>query len=365
MRRVTLLLLALSAATASADEALFKRWDKDKNGQLSRQEVTGPMRRHFDRVDIDGSKSISLAEHNAAFAFVRQRAAAANKTGISGLDLRPNLPYAGTDNPRQRLDLALPKQRGDTPLPVLAYIHGGAWRTGQKEQGWRRLEPFVKGGKLAAVSIGYRLTDEAIWPAQIHDCKAAIRWLKANAAELGLDPDRILVFGSSAGGHLVSLLGVSANMPELDGSIGPHPKVDTKVAGVINFFGPTGFVELSQLEKADASGSSLRKLFGGSLASKIDAVRQASPLTHVSAGDAPFIHFHGTKDPIVPFSQATLLHAKLRKTKVPSTLITIDGGGHGFGGKRVDALIENFIDHTVFGAETALNDTTLKADALK
>jgi acetyl esterase/lipase len=363
MPRFILLLFALSAVVVSADEALFKRWDKDKNGQLSREEVTGPMRRHFERVDIDGSDSISLAEHNIAFAYVRQRAAN-TKASIDGLDLRHNVAYAGTDNPRQKLDLALPKTRGESPVPMLVYIHGGAWRAGQKEQGWNRLKPFVSDGKIAGASIGYRLSNEAIWPAQIHDCKAAIRWLKANAKDLGIDPDRIIVYGSSAGGHLVSMLGLT-DTPELEGALGPHTDLDSKVAGVINFFGPSGFEELAQLAKADVAGSSLRLLFGGPLKDKVDAVKQASPLRHVTAGDAPFIHFHGTKDPIVPFSQSELLHAALAKAKVPSTLITIKGGGHGFRGKRIDALIQTFLDQTLFGAEKFLTDTTLAADALK
>jgi acetyl esterase/lipase len=357
-----LLLLALFAATAAANEALFHRWDKDQNGQLSREEVVGPMRRHFDRVDIDGNDAISLAEHNEAFAFMRQQRGPA-KLG-NGIDLRSNIPYAGTDNPRQMLDLALPAKR-DKPLPVLAFVHGGGWRSGDKKGGWGRLRPYAASGKLATVSIGYRLSDEAIWPAQIHDCKAAIRWLKANADDLGIDRDRIVVYGSSAGGHLVSLLGLTADVPELDGKLGPYTESDTSVAGVINFFGPSGFEQLAQLAVADREGSALRRLFGGPLAERADAIRQASPLAYVKAGAPPFIHFHGTADPIVPYQQSQLLHAALGKAAVPSTLITIDGGKHGFGGSVIENTIQRFLDHTLFGAEEAVTDITLAADALK
>ena len=119
-----------------------------------------------------------------------------------------DIPYAGTKNPAQTLDLLLPKTpKGDKPLPVVVNIHGGAFKMGDKAMGLGEIVPLVAGGDYAGVTINYRLSGEALWPAQIHDCKAAIRWVRANAAKYHLDPDRIGVIGGSAGGHLVAMLG--------------------------------------------------------------------------------------------------------------------------------------------------------------
>ena len=124
------------------------------------------------------------------------------------VQLTADISYAGTDNLRQKLDLLLPKKRTkDSPLPVIAFIHGGAWLAGDKRSAHRRLAGFVSTGDFAGVSIGYRLSQEKIWPAQIHDCKAAIRWIHGNAKKYGLDAERIAVWGASAGGHLVAMLG--------------------------------------------------------------------------------------------------------------------------------------------------------------
>lgn len=148
-----------------------------------------------------------------------------------------DIPYAGTGNPRHRLDLYLPKNCKSDKLPVIVFLHGGGWFQGNKSDGAGRLMPFLRTGQYAGVSAGYRLSGEAQWPAQIHDCRAAIRWVRANAANYGLDADHIGVWGRSAGGHLVLMLGVSGDVPELEGGIGPNKGVSSKVAGVANFFG--------------------------------------------------------------------------------------------------------------------------------
>jgi acetyl esterase/lipase len=127
------------------------------------------------------------------------------------IKLIADLSYAGNQNPRQMLDLMLPAKRGAEPLPVVVFIHGGGWRNGSRDRGRRELAPLVSTGNYAGVSIGYRLTDEAQWPSQMHDCKAAIRWIRAHAPAYGFDPARIGVFGTSAGGHLVSVLGTTGH----------------------------------------------------------------------------------------------------------------------------------------------------------
>ena len=127
-----------------------------------------------------------------------------------------DIPYADTANPRHRLDLYLPKNRKSDKLPVIVFFHGGGWMQGDKAYGAGVLMPFLRAGQYAGVSVGYRLSGEAQWPAQIYDCKAAIRWLRENAPKYGLDAGHIGVWGSSAGGHLALLLGVSGDVPELE-----------------------------------------------------------------------------------------------------------------------------------------------------
>ena len=183
--------------------------------------------------------------------------------------LHADIPYAGTDNPRQKLDLLLPKQRKtDRPLPVIAFVHGGAWLAGDKRSAHGRLARYVQGGEFAGISIGYRLSQEAIWPAQIHDCKAAIRWIRANAKTHGLDADRIAVWGASAGGHLVAVLGVSGGVEPLEGRLGPHTDRSSRVRCVVDYFGPTDFLKMSAFPTRmdhDGADSPESRLVGGAI----------------------------------------------------------------------------------------------------
>lgn len=270
----------------------------------------------------------------------------------AGVKAELDVSYAGNDNARQKLDLFLPADRAaDKKLPVIVFVHGGAWLAGSKEQGRGQLMRYVKEGGFAGASIGYRLSSEAIWPAQIHDCKAAIRWIKANAEKHGLDPDRIIVWGSSAGGHLVAMLGTSSGVPEMDGKIGPHTDKDTRVAGVIDFFGPTD-VSLMNSQRLpgtmdhDTADAPEAKLLGAPVQTVPDKVKSANPLTYVDKSDPPFLIVHGDKDPLVPHGQSAILHAALEKAEVPVELHTVKDGGHGGFrdpeiAKKVDAFVKD------------------------
>lgn len=257
-----------------------------------------------------------------------------------------DIAYADTDNPRQALDLLLPRQRAtDAPLPVIAYIHGGAWRAGNKRGGVGRIARFVETGRYACVSIGYRLSQEAIWPAQIHDCKAAIRWLRGNAEKYGLNPDRIAVWGHSAGGHLVAMLGVSHGVADLEGTLGKYTKVSSKVHCVVDCFGPTDFLRMGDFPSTMdhmAPDSPESKLVGGPVKEKKEAVRSASPITHVTRDDAPFLMLHGDQDPLVPYNQSERLQAALEKVGVSSLLVKVVGGKHGFRSDEVNQRIVRF-----------------------
>jgi acetyl esterase/lipase len=168
-----------------------------------------------------------------------------------------------------KLDLVLPQPAPDKPLPLVVFIHGGGWRGGDKAGGIARVTPLVATGDYVGATIGYRLSGEATWPAQIHDCKAAIRWLRANADQYHIDPERIGVWGSSAGGHLVNMLGASGGVTELEGS-GGSAEHSSRVSCVVPFCGPTNFLAPKRFE-GGRSPSAVDLLLGGSIEDKQDA----------------------------------------------------------------------------------------------
>jgi acetyl esterase/lipase len=260
-----------------------------------------------------------------------------------------DLPYADSDNPRQKLDIYLPKKRSSAEaLPVIAFIHGGGWKGGDKTSGLNNLARFVQSGHYAGISIGYRLTNETQWPAQIHDCKAAIRWIKANAKEHGLDASKIAVWGASAGGHLVSFLGTSGDVQELEGKLGNHLDQTSQVTCVVNYFGPENFLTMirqpSTVDRSQDKDYPEALLLGGPVQEREAAAKEASPVTHVSKGDSPFFTAHGNKDPLVPFAQGQELHSALQKAGVPSLFQEMTNGGHGFKSPMLDERVNQFLD---------------------
>jgi acetyl esterase/lipase len=278
--------------------------------------------------------------------------------------LEADVPYADTNNPRQRLNLLLPKTpKDDRPLPVIVYIHGGAWLGGDRAGGHGRLAGYVAGGEYAAVSVGYRLTGEAIWPAQIHDCKAAIRWVRANARKYNLDPDRIGVCGESAGGHLVAMLGTSGDVKELEGDLGAHKGVSSRVQCVVDLFGPSDLPAMKDYPSSlnhDAASSPEGKLLGGRVSDKKDVAVAASPITYVSPDDPPFLILHGNKDMVVPYNQSERLAAALKKAKVECYFVTVDGAGHGgFRNPEVQKRERQFFDLHLRGMKAKISEETI------
>lgn len=272
-----------------------------------------------------------------------------------------DIPYADTDNPRQRLDLYLPKNPNSNKLPVIVFFHGGGWTGGDKskEAGW--LMPFLRTGQYAGVSADYRLSGEAQWPAQIYDSKAVIRWVRANASKYGLDADHIGVWGVSAGAHLVLMLGVSGDVPELEGDIGPYKGVSSKVAAVVNFFGVSDLLAIiGQPHHIDSTRSEdpVSKLIGGGLHGNPVKAKAASPITYVTANDPPVLTVHGTKDPTVPYDQAVRIDATLRNAGVTSYFITVKGGGHGFG-NLADGRVKAFFDKYLRGKDVEISTEPL------
>lgn len=244
------------------------------------------------------------------------------------------------------LDLYVPQsvKAGDT-FPVVVWIHGGAWRSGSKDR--CPAVPLVDRGFVVA-SIAYRLTDEAIFPAQIQDCKGAIRWLRANAGRFPIDPDKIGVWGASAGGHLAALLGTSGDVKELEG--GPdNITYSSRVQAVCDYFGPIDFLRMNDEPGAmdhDAADSPESVLIGGPIQKNPDKVARANPITYASADDPPFLILHGDQDRTVLPSQSQLLHDALRKLGVNVRLGVVKGQGHGFT-TGVDRTAFQFFEQTL------------------
>jgi acetyl esterase/lipase len=258
-----------------------------------------------------------------------------------GTKLLRDLEYVPNGHERQKLDLYLPEKAPQRPLPVIVWIHGGGWRGGSKER-----PPglgFVSQG-YALASIHYRLSQHARFPAQIEDCKAAIRWLRAHAQTYQLDPHHIGVWGASAGGHLVALLGTSASVKDLEGT-GGNADQSGRVQAVVDLFGPTDFLQMGGTHNNRDSPES--QLIGGPIQENKDKAARANPLTYITADAAPILIFHGDKDPLVPLSQSEILVAALQKAGVQATLKTLPGAGHGgpaFSSPENLTLIAEFFD---------------------
>lgn len=331
-------LLGPSAASAQAQGTTpFDRYDVNKDGKVIRTEVPERLRERFDSIDLDKDGTITAEE---------QRAYLLDGPGSPPrAKVEQDIPYAGTKDPRQTLDLLLPaKPRTPGPLPVVVSLHGGAWLGGNKAQGIASIRPLVLSGDYAAVAINYRLTGQASWPAQAHDVKAALRWVRDNATKYHLDPDRIGVIGQSAGGHLAALLGTSGGVADLEGDPGPG----VKVRCVVDEYGPADLLAMgdppgfSNHNDADSPES---KLVGGPIQERKDVARAASPITYVSKDDPPFLIIHGDKDRTVAFDQSDRLAKALRGAGVEALLVQVKGGGHGgFRNPEVASRIRQFFD---------------------
>lgn len=356
MKKFCLALFAASAGMVFA-AGPFDNLDRDGDGKLSRAEVPPDRREQFGRIDRSGDGYISREE----FDEMRRRQSAQGQTPTAppNIEVVENIAYAGTDDPKQRLDLYLPKDRKGK-RPLLVWIHGGAWKAGDKRQGLGALGTYLRDGNYIGASVEYRFSQDAIWPAQIHDCKAAIRWLRGNADKYGIDPDRIAVAGGSAGGHLVAMLGTSGGVKELEGTLGAYTAVSSRVSCVVDLFGPADFPSItnapSQLRHGDAD-SPEALLIGGRIAEKPEAARSVSPVTYASEDDPPFMIVHGTEDRTVPFQQSEAMNAALLKAEVKTkpVFIAMEGGGHGFRSEELNRRIAQFYDLHLRGVKSEIS----------
>jgi acetyl esterase/lipase len=257
------------------------------------------------------------------------------------------------------LDLYLPtKDDQSKQPPLVVWIHGGGWRAGSKNK-----PPILKITQqgYALASISYRFSDKAIFPAQIHDCKAAIRWLRANAERFGYDSQSIAVAGSSAGGHLALLLGTSGDVAELEGAVGDNLNQSSRVQAVIDYFGPSDFVlrGKTQPERAYTNKSGSFAMLGGVAGNHLDLKTEqfASPAYYVSADDPPLLVFHGKIDKTVLLDQSQHIIQRYDSEGLGAKLVVLETAGHG--GKQF------FQDEHLSRAITFLDETFAVANASK
>ena len=236
-----------------------------------------------------------------------------------GVKIVADLEYVAGGHQRQKLDLYLP-EKSTGPLPVILWVHGGGWRAGDKAAS---PAAFLAAKGFVVASMNYRLSQHAVFPAQIHDCKAAVRWLRANAAKYGLDAPRIGAWGSSAGGHLVSLLATTNGLKELEGDEGNLDQ-PSDVQAVVDWFGPTDLLTVGAKDTRS-------NLLGGDAQSIPEKARRASPMTYVSAKACPTLIMHGDADKTVPISQSETFAKALKAAGADSTLVVVPGAGHGVG----------------------------------
>lgn len=250
----------------------------------------------------------------------------------SAADSRParivrDIEFARVGEHALKLDLYLP--RGKAKAPLIVWVHGGAWRSGSKAS--------MPLGKLVeenypVVSVDYRLSTEAKFPAQIHDIKAAIRFARANSAKWNVSAERILIAGDSAGAHLATLVGVSNGHAELEGSVGNDLRQSSDVQGIISFYGAANLTTI--LKQSTPHGLSVRVpalelLLGALPTNALALARLASPVFHVDRDDPPLLLLHGDQDPQMPINQSHELHTAYQKVKAPVQFEVVHGAAHG------------------------------------
>jgi acetyl esterase/lipase len=227
-----------------------------------------------------------------------------------------NLVFAKYPNKKLELDLFLPKEPADKPVPCVVCIHGGGWRVNRRI--W--FEPFAKyfaSKGLAAVTIDYRMLPAVKIIDCVYDTKVAVRWVRANADKYGIDPDRVGALGASAGAHLVALLAASANVPELEGT-GGNPEVSSAIQAGVGFATPAF--------KTDPNSTRRIRRFGITE----ENYKLISPYENISADSAPLFLVHGTEDKTVNPSDSQDLYDKYKKVGARAELKWIEGQGHDF-----------------------------------
>jgi acetyl esterase/lipase len=256
-----------------------------------------------------------------------------------------DIEFAQVGKERLALDLHMPA--GVMRSPLIVWVHGGAWRSGSRES--MPLGALVEMG-YAVASVDYRLTPVAPFPAQVHDIKAAIRFLRAKQAELGIDARRVAIAGDSAGGHLAALVGMSGGVAELEGDVGEHNVESSAVQAIVSFYGASNLTTIlaqSTPHGLDVRVPALQLLLGGRPEEKPELATLASVVTHVDASDPPLVILHGDQDPQMPINQSHELVGKYEEFKLPVQFEVVHGAAHGgdafYDARRIE-LVRAFLE---------------------
>lgn len=259
---------------------------------------------------------------------------------------KKNIVYAEVGNRKLLLDIYLPAEKNPY---LIVWIHGGAWHSGSKEN--PPLELLSTGYAIA--SVDFRLSTEAVFPAPIHDIKAAVRFLRGNAKKFGYRSDRIIIWGSSSGGHLATLVGTTNNDGYLEGNEGHYLKESSSIQAIVDFYGPTNFLTI--LNQSTPHGINVRApalaiLLGKPVEQVEGLAKKASPVYQVDANDPPLLIVHGEQDIQVPINQSLELMNVYKKNSLPVQFEVIPGAGHGgdvFYKTDGRKMIENFLSNVL------------------
>lgn len=245
-----------------------------------------------------------------------------------------DLNYAGDSLVSHMLDIHLPVV-GEQPYPVVIIVYGSAFfGDNLKKEAFKTLgEPLLKSG-FAVVAVNHRSSRDAIFPAQAHDIKASVRYIRANGPKFLMDTSFIGITGFSSGGHLSAFTGTSGSVTQLEGDIGNYTSYCSSVDAVVDWFGPTEFQSMDSCGSEmvhDAPDSPESILIGAPVQDRDDLCARANPISYIDSDDPPFLIFHGDDDPLVPHCQSEKLFAALQKAGVPSQLVLVPGARHGPG----------------------------------
>jgi acetyl esterase/lipase len=303
-----------------------------------------------------------------------KKAAPKRLAAPKGFTAEYDIKYVPDGDSAQALDIYFPDRRADKPQPLLVWIHGGGWVGGSKS-----FHPYLNqlGRGYIVVSVEYRFSQKAKFPAQIQDCQAAIRWLRANAKKYNIDPDRVGVGGGSAGGHLVALVGTSGGKKAFPPIGGNEDQLD-RVQAVCDLFGPADFWTVVTQANEDKNvknifkwnnGDPYSNLIGAKLGEDKEKCDAVSPTHYVSKDNPPFLILHGDQDALVPYAQSVELADLLGKAGVKVTLQRLPGAGHGgpaFGLPAIAKLTDAFFDKYLKGVDAKIEalpdeEVTVKA----
>jgi len=245
-----------------------------------------------------------------------------------GVVVERDIVYTTGEQTNQKMDLYRPAS-GAGPFPGVVFIHGGAWSSGSKAD-FQRQASYLATRGYVCVSINYRLSAEAPYPAALYDAKAAVRWMRANAAKYGIDPNRLAAAGGSSGGQLAAMLGTTGLVKTLEGDAG-NSGYSSRVQAVVAFNPLTDFVSaIEKTQNPEAVTKAVYAFLGGPLEKVPEVYVEASPIAHVSTDSASFLLLHGTADTTLPFSQSVEMREALQSVGIRAELYSAQGGNHGF-----------------------------------